>query len=151
MVWILQKWPSQGDHSLTGEHPIHTGNWGGEVQSLSARFWELLGALGTYPVLYTPAQQVLWARLIRLLIVAPAYQALVYWSLHPEGWRTCSSCFQAWARDISLTPSDNRVRTGFLCWGTVHHKSKEPPHDKNMEGCYFKTLMSIDAEVLFLN
>ena len=48
------------------------------MQSLSARFWELLGALGTYPVLYTPAQQVLWARLIRLLIVAPAYQALVY-------------------------------------------------------------------------
>ena len=78
VVWILQKWPSQGDHSLTGEHPIHTGNWGGEVPSLSAQFWELLGALVTYLVLYTPAQQVLWARLVRLLILAPAYQALVY-------------------------------------------------------------------------
>ena len=48
------------------------------MPSLSAQFWELLGALVTYLVLYTPAQQVLWARLVRLLILAPAYQALVY-------------------------------------------------------------------------
>lgn len=39
-----------------------------------------------------------------------------------------------------------RFRTSFLCWGVVHYKA--PTRDRNIEGCYFKT---IDAQVLFLN
>lgn len=49
VVWILQKRPSQGDHSLAGDHSVHTGNWGERCCVFQLLVPEAAGFFGDRP------------------------------------------------------------------------------------------------------